>query len=367
MLTKIPCVLMRGGTSKGPYFRMRDLPAEPALRDRVLLSVMGSPDARQIDGIGGADTLTSKVAIVGPPSRPEADVDYLFAQVSIDRASVDTGPTCGNMMSGVGAFAIEAGLVPAVEGTTKVMIHDVNTGSLIESIVQTPGAEVAYDGDTAIDGVPNTAAPVLLNFMDVAGSKTGALLPTGKAREDVAGVEVSCLDAAMPMVIMRAKDLGKTGHESKAELDEDSALFARMEAIRREAAERMGLGDVAGKVVPKLALVAEPAAGGTIASRYFVPHKTHAAHAVSGAVCIACCAVLESSVAEGLARVSRRPRETVTIEHPSGTIDVVLEVSGQGTSMDVRRAGIIRTCRRLFEGSVLTSPSVWSGHQAPAP
>ena len=361
MQTKIPCVMMRGGTSKGPYFLMHDLPAEPELRDRVLLSVMGSPDLRQIDGIGGADTLTSKVAMVGPPTRPEADVDYLFAQVSIDRAVVDTEPTCGNIMSGIGPFAIEAGLVPAAEGTTTVMVHNVNTGSLIESIVQTPGTRVEYDGDAVIDGVPGTAAPVVLNFMDVVGSKTGALLPTGNVRDEIEGGEATCIDVAMPMVIMRARDLGKTGHESKAELDADVELFARMERIRRAAAQRMGLGDVADKVVPKLGLVAEPADGRTIESRYFVPQKTHAAHAVSGAICVASCAVLEGSVADGLGRVARQPKQTVTIGHPSGTIEVVLEVSGQGVAMDVVRGGVVRTCRRLFEGNVLIPASVWAG------
>lgn len=361
MLTKIPCVVMRGGTSKGPFFLSRDLPEEPDLRDQVLLSVMGSPDLRQIDGIGGADALTSKVAMVGPPSRPDADVDYLFAQVAVERAVVDTEPTCGNILSGVGAFAIEAGLVPAREGTSMVRVRNVNTGSLIESVVQTPGGRVEYEGDTAIDGVPGKAAPVLLNFMDVVGSKTGALLPTGHLCEEIEGIEVTCIDAAMPMVIIRAKDLGKTGHESKTELDKDTALFQRMESIRRAAALRMGLGDVSKKVVPKLGLLAEPAAGGTIASRYFVPQKTHAAHAVSGAICVASCAVIEGTVADGLGRVSRQPKQTISIEHPSGTIDVVLETRGHGPQTDVMRAGTIRTCRRLFEGNVLIPASVWSG------
>ena len=361
MQTKIPCVVMRGGTSKAPYFLLRDLPAEPKRRDEVLLSVMGSPDLRQIDGIGGGDPLTSKVAMVGPPSRPDADVDYLFAQVAIERAVVDTEPTCGNILSGVGAFAIEAGLVPAAEGTAMVRVHNVNTGSLIESVVQTPGGRVEYEGDTAIDGVPGTAAPVVLNFMDVVGSKTGALLPTGCLHEDIEGVAVTCMDVAMPMVIMRAKDLGKTGHESKAELDEDTELFLRMESIRRAAALRMGLGHVSNKVVPKLGLLSEPAAGGTITSRYFVPQKTHAAHAVSGAICVATCAVIEGTVADGLGQVSCQPKQTISIEHPSGIIDVVLEVRGHGAETDVVRAGTIRTCRRLFEGNVFVPASVWKG------
>ncbi len=362
MQTKIPCVLMRGGTSKGPYFLLRDLPEDPDTRDRVLLAAMGSPDLRQINGIGGADPLTSKVAMVGPSSRADAQVDYLFAQVSIENALVDTEPTCGNILSGVGAFAIEAGLVPAADGKTSVLVHNVNTGALIESEVQTPQGRVEYEGDCAIDGVPGTAAPVVLNFMNVVGSKTGALLPTGQVREEIDGVEVTCIDVAMPMVIMRAKDLGKTGHESKAELDNDTELFRRMESIRRLAAKHMGLGDVSKKVVPKLGLLSEPAGGGTITSRYFVPQKTHAAHAVSGAICVATCAVVEGTVAEGLARVSQQSRQTISIEHPSGSIDVVLEVRGRGPETDVLRAGTLRTCRRLFEGNVLIPASVWAGH-----
>ena len=373
MQTRIPCVFMRGGTSKGPYFLSRDLPTEAAVRNQVLLSAMGSPDLRQIDGIGGGDTLTSKVAVVGPPSRPDAEVDYLFAQVSTERALVDTEPTCGNILSGVGAFAIEAGLVPAAEGTTRVKVHNVNTRALIEVEVQTPQGRVEYEGDAAIDGVPGKAAPVLLNFMNIVGSKTGALLPTGRLREEIDGIEVTCIDVAMPIVIMRARDLGKTGHESKAELDEDRALFARLESIRRAAAMRMGLGEVSDKVVPKLALLSEPMAGGSIASRYFVPHKTHAAHAVSGAICVAACAVIEGTVADGLGRVARRPKQTISIEHPSGMIDIVLEVRGRGAETDVVRAGTLRTCRRLFEGNVLIPSSIWAGHRdeqalsAPAP
>lgn len=362
MQTKIPCVFMRGGTSKGPFFLSRDLPSEPETRNRVLLSAMGSPGMRQIDGIGGGDPLASKVAMVGPASHPKAEVDYLFAQVSVERALVDTEPTCGNILSGVGAFAIEAGLVPAADGKTSVMVHNTNTGSLIEVEVQTPQGQVEYEGEAAIDGVPGKAAPVHLNFTNVVGSKTGALLPTGRLREEIDGIEVTCIDVAMPIVIMRARDLGKTGHESKAELDEDGALFARMESIRRAAARRMGLGEVSEKVVPKLALLAEPAAGGTIASRYFLPHKTHAAHAVSGAICVAACTAVEGTVADGLGRTLRQPTQTITIEHPSGTIDILLEVRGQGAETDVVRAGTLRTCRRLFEGNVLIPSSVWAGH-----
>jgi 4-oxalomesaconate tautomerase len=355
----IPCTLMRGGTSKGPYFRLADLPDDPATRDRVLLAVMGSPDRRQIDGIGGADTLTSKVAMVGPSTHPRAQVDYLFAQVSVEQAIVDTAPSCGNMLAGIGPFAIENGMVPAEASETRVMIFNVNTSSLIEATVQTPGGEVEYEGDASIDGVPGTAAPILLGFMDVVGSKTGALLPTGQAIDLIEGVEVTCIDVAMPMVIMRAADLGKTGYEGKAELDSDAAFFARIETIRRIAGERMGLGDVADKVVPKVGLLAPPREGGNVTSRYFVPHRLHAAHAVTGAACVASACVLRGSVADGIARVARSGNETIRIEHPSGKIDVRLESHGDGPGIHIVRAGILRTARKLFSGNVHVPASLW--------
>src|SRR5918993_5767036 len=233
--TAIPCVFMRGGTSKGPYFVADDLPEDADLRDRVLLAVMGSPDKRQIDGLGGADSLTSKVAIVSKSSRPDADVDYLFAQVKIDRAYVDTAPNCGNMISGVGPFAIERGLVPAEDGETVVRIYNVNTAAGVHAAIRTPGRRVQYDGDVAIDGVPGTGAPISLNFLDAVGSKTGKLLPTGKMVDEIDGVKVSCVDLAMPMVIAKASDFGITGYETKPELDAKAALLTRMEGIRLEA------------------------------------------------------------------------------------------------------------------------------------
>ena len=360
--TAIPCVLMRGGTSKGPFFHAKDLPRDHELRARVLLAVMGSPDLRQINGIGGAETTTSKVAIVSVSQRPKAQIDYLFAQVSVDQAIVDTAPSCGNMLTGVGPLALEAGLLPITGDTTGVVIHNVNTGALIETIIQTPDGQVTYDGDTAIDGVPGAAAPVQCRYLDVVGSKTGVLLPSGRIKETIQGVEVSCLDVAMPMVIMRAADLGKSGYETKAELDADQALFARMESIRREAADRMGMGDVSRQVVPKLALIAEPRNGGSISSRYFVPHNCHAAHAVTGSLCVATCAVMAGTVADGLARVQDRPVQNIIIEHPMGKIEVELAVDGRGPELNVRYGAIVRTTRRLFEGRVLIPAAIWDGN-----
>src|SRR5580693_6254071 len=286
-LVRIPCVLMRGGTSRGPYFLASDLPSDPDARDEVLLAVMGSGHWLEIDGIGGGNPLTSKVAIVAPSRQRGADVDYLFAQVIVDERVVDTSPNCGNMLAGVGPFAIEAGLVPASDGTTLVRIHNVNTGKLIEARIATPEGHVTYDGDAAIDGVPGTAAPVYLSFLDAAGSKTGALLPTGAPIDRCGDVEVSCVDAAMPVVIVRARDLGKTARETPAELHADRAFMARLEQLRVEAGARMGIADAADRVIPKPVLVAPPARGGTLAARYFMPHECHNALATTGAVALA--------------------------------------------------------------------------------
>ncbi len=228
-LVSIPCTFMRGGTSKGPFFRVDDLPSDVAIRDRVLLAAMGSPDLRQIDGLGGSDTLTSKVAIISKSSRPGVDVDYLFAQVDIARPIVDTSPSCGNMLAGVAPFAIENGMIPARNGETRVIIYNVNTKARIEAVIQTPGCEVQYAGDARIDGVPGTAAPILLNFMDVVGSASGKMLPTGHPREVIEGVEVSCIDVAMPMIMLRATDLGLTGYEGRPEINSNKALLARIE------------------------------------------------------------------------------------------------------------------------------------------
>lgn len=352
----IPCVFMRGGTSHGPYFDARDLPAEPNLRDRVLLAVMGSPDPRQIDGLGGADPLTSKVAIVSPSAHADADVDYLFAQVGIEKGLVDTEPSCGNMLAGVGPFAIERGLVAAESRETRLKIYNVNTGVTIEAVVQTPNGRVTYEGETQICGVPGAAAPIVLNFLDCVGSKCGALLPTGEASELIDGIAVSCVDAAMPMVMIEAAALGLTGYETQ-ELEADTALMGRLETIRREAGRRMGLGDVADKVVPKLALLAPPRGDGTLTSRYFTPDRLHKAHAVTGAICVAAAVQVTGTAA---ARVARHGTSShVRIEHPSGWLEATLEVSGTGEMLEVRRAGVVRTARKLMEGQVFVPGDIW--------
>ncbi len=343
------CMWMRGGTSKGGYFLAADLPAETAARDAFLLALMGSPDPRQIDGMGGADPLTSKVAVIRPCAGEDADVEYLFLQVFVDQAIVSDAQNCGNILAGVGPFAIERGLVPAREGETPVRIYMANTGKIALARVRTPGGRVTYAGDTRIDGVPGSASPVLIAFRDTAGSSCGALLPTGSARDVVDGVEVTCIDNGMPVVVLRAADLGIGGDETRAELDADEALKARLESIRLQLGARMHLGDVGGKSVPKMTLVSAPRAGGVIATRTFIPHRCHASIGVLGAVSAATACVLPGTVVEGLAQIPEGSCKTLALEHPSGQTTIVVDVDEAGA---VGSAAIVRTARKLFDGMV---------------
>jgi 4-oxalomesaconate tautomerase len=361
MQTAIPCVLMRGGTSHGPFFLLSDLPADTPTRDEVLCAAMGTPHEYQVDGIGGATPLTSKVAMISKSRRPDADVDYLFAQVLVNEQLVDTKPNCGNMLVAVGPYAIEQGLVPATHPETAVRIFNVNTQARVEAIVETPNGIVNYAGDAAIDGVPGTAAPVKLNFKSATGAVTGKLLPTGKPLDVIDGVDVSCVDMAMPMILMRAEQFGKTGHESAAELDADKALFKRMEAIRCKAGQLMGMGDVSKLVVPKIGLLAKPRKGGTIASRYFVPYACHKAHAVTGTVCVASACAIPGTVAAQLTDLPPPPQGVIEIEHPSGMIAIDLDVDLTGDKQVIRRAALIRTARRLMDGQVYVPRHVWAG------
>jgi len=299
--TPIPCTLMRGGTSKGPFFLASDLPSDVQLRDRVLLAAMGSPDVRQINGVGGADPLTSKVAIISRSLRPGIDVDYLFAQVSIDRPLVDVSPTCGNMLAGVGPFAIERGLVASSDPLTPVKIYMVNTGNVAVAHVPISGGDVVYEGEAAIAGVPGTASAIRIDFLNTAGSVCGALLPTGHPLDNLDGIEATLIDNGMPVVVLRAADFGKSGYETPAEFDADKEFKARLEQIRISAGERMGLGDVRSKVVPKMTLVSPPRDGGHVATRTFIPHKCHAAIGVLGAVTVGTACLLPGSVTRGVA------------------------------------------------------------------
>jgi 2-methylaconitate cis-trans-isomerase PrpF len=346
MQIRIPCVLMRGGTSRGPYFLSAHLPAEPAARDAMLLAALGSPHPLQIDGIGGGNSLTSKVAIIGPSAEPGVDVEYLFAQVSTDQRLVDTRPNCGNMLAGVGPFAIESGLVTPEPGETLVRIRNRNTGALVEAVVQTPGGQVTYDGDASIPGVPGTAAPIALRFRDVAGSKTGALFPTGQRQEEIDGVPVTLIDGAMPMLLVAAASLGTDAALPPEEIEANPVLMARIEALRLEAGRRMGLGDVSSSVIPKPALLGPGEGDATVTARYLTPHAVHRAMAVTGGITLAIAARLPGTVAAPLASGSGAE---VRIAHPAGTLSIGLSLEGDA----VRWASVLRTARRIFEGHLL--------------
>jgi len=348
----IRCLWMRGGTSKGGYFLASDLPADPADRDAFLMRVMGSPDARQIDGMGGADPLTSKVAVVSPSNRPGVDVDYLFLQVAVDEPLVTDAQNCGNILAGVGPFAIERGLVPPGGDETPVTIYMENTGQIAVASVQTPGGTVNYRGDARIDGVPGTAAPVPLSFKDTGGSTCGALLPTGNAIDTVDGLDVTLIDNGMPCVVLRAADVGIAGTETRDALEGNSALKSRLERLRLACGPLMNLGDVAQKTVPKMTMVSPPSAGGVINTRTFIPHRCHASIGVLGAVSVATACLQADSPAADMAIIPEGNPKTLAIEHPSGETSVVATMAGDGS---VASAAILRTANKLMDGIVFAA------------
>lgn len=344
---------MRGGTSRGPYLDLRDLPTNEKERNQTLLKIMGSPDLRQIDGLGGAEFVTSKVVMAEPSKREGIDVDYLFAQVIIDKPVVDTSPTCGNMMSGVGPMAIERGWVKATHPETTIMVYNHNTQSIMETVIQTPNGEINYtDGDLEVTGVPGTGAPIVMNLFKQAGGKTGKLFPTGNRMDTIQGVEVSVVDAGNIMMLARANDFGLTGKEDKNFFLENKALMTKIESIRQEAGRMAGMGDVSEIVLPKVGLLLKPQAGGTIKSMYLTPHSLHPAHAVSGAVCVGTACKAKGTIAAELATVNEESIEKIILEHPSGYIPVMIEVSGEGTSFTVKKAGTLRTARKIMDGFV---------------
>ena len=360
--TSIACSVIRGGTSRGAYFLAEDLPADEALRDRVLMAVMGGPDALQVNGIGGGHPLTSKVAIVGPSSVGDADVDYLFLQVAPDNGFVSAAQNCGNILAGVGPFAIENNLVRAGTDHTRVRVHMVNSGNRCELTVQTPDGTVEYAGSTVIDGVPGQAAPIICDFVDVTGSVTGSLLPTGNVADDIDGMQVTCIDNGMPVALIRAADLGCTGYESPQELDANADLKARVEGLRLKLGPMMNLGVVANASVPKMCLIAPPVAGGHICTRTFIPHDCHRSIGVLGAVTVATACLIPGAITEGIAAVPTGADKTVSVEHPSGAFQVSLSIDEQAAPEDmVRKAGVIRTARTLMRGEVFVPKGIWDG------
>ena len=352
----VRCLLFRGGTSKGACFLASDLPADVASRDDLLLRILGSPDPRQIDGVGGGHPLTSKVGIVSPSELADADVDYLFLQVVVDEPIVTDRQNCGNILAAVAPFAIERGLVGASDPTTRVRINMVNTGGVATAVVQTPGGKVRYDGDLAIAGVPGTAAPVVIEFEGTAGSSCGSLLPTGRAVDVFAGVSVTCVDNGMPVVVLDAAAVGARGDETCEELEANLELRAKVEAIRLEAGPAMGLGDVTKLTVPKMTLVSPPTQGGAISTRTFIPHRCHDAIGVLGAVSVATAALLPGTPAHALARIEDASAP-IACEHPTGDFGVIVDLDlgiglAQGSTPIVHRVAVVRTARKLFDGLV---------------
>ncbi|MBK8456067.1 MAG: 4-oxalomesaconate tautomerase [Phyllobacteriaceae bacterium] len=345
----VPCMWMRGGTSKGGYFLASDLPAGTAARDAFLLAVMGSPDPRQIDGLGGGDPLTSKVAVVSKSARPGVDVDYLFLQVFVDEAIVTDKEKCGNILAGVGPFAIERGLVSANAGDTDAAIFMVNTGQTAVARVATPDGRVTYAGDAKIDGVPGASAAIPLVFRETAGSSCGALLPTGNVVDVIAGVAATLIDNGMPCVVLRAADLGVAGTETPEELDANADLKSRLESIRLKAGPLMNLGDVTKASVPKMTLVSQPMNGGAISTRTFIPQRCHAAIGVLGAVSVATACLLPGAPAAALARIPGGARKALSVEHPTGEMTVIADMDESG---GVASAAILRTARKLADGIV---------------
>ncbi len=361
-LVGIPAIFVRGGTSSGPYWNAKDLPCDPEMRDKILLAAMGTTDGTgaeidesQLSGIGGGTPVTSKTAILSKSDKPGVDVDYLFAQVSFEREYVDTAPSCGNMLSAVGYAALEMGLVEPWEDETRIIIRNLNTGSLIETVVATPGKSCSYLGETKIDGVVGRSAPVLMNFMDVIGSKTGTMFPAGGRQQQINGLNVTLIDVAVPMVLFKANELGLNGVESEDELD-DPQLIERMENVRLIAAEKMGLGDVRGSVVPKMAIISKPRQNGTVTSRYFVPQNCHPTHAVTGAICVATAVAEPGTIVNEIVQAQPQASQKVIIEHPAGTIDINLSYQ----SNRLTKAGVIRTVRKIMQGLVFVPKQLTS-------
>ncbi|MEV5908721.1 4-oxalomesaconate tautomerase [Streptomyces chartreusis] len=360
---EVRCMLMRGGTSKAAYFLAADLPADPAARDELLLRVMGSPDERQIDGLGGAHPLTSKVAVVSPSSDPRADVDYLFLQVAVDRPEVSGRQNCGNILAGVGPFAVERGLVPAGEEETSVRIRMVNSGDLATATFPTPGGRVEYTGDAEISGVPGTAAPVVIEFPPGAGK----LLPTGRVRDTLDGTTVTCVDNGMPTVLITATSFGVTGYETPKDLEEDLTLADRLRELRLAAGHLMGLGDVSDATVPKLTLLAPPRHGGAITTRTFIPVRCHTSIGVLGAASVAAGLRVEGGVGTDLARLPD-DGDRIRIEHPTGFLDIESGLATDATGLPTaRRTAVVRTARKIFDGTVFPRSAETAPLPAPTP
>lgn len=351
MNSGIPAMWMRGGSSKGGYFLASDLPSNPKLRDKVLMKIMGSPDARQINGLGGANSLTSKVAIIKKSTQKGIDVDYLFLQVAVDKPLVFDVQNCGNILAGVAPFAIERGLVMANDPKTRVKIFMENTSQIATAVVQTPNNKVVYSGKCSIDGVPGTSAPIVIDFADTAGSVCGSLLPTGNRLDNIDGVELTMIDNGMPCVVMESKNFEITGYENCQTLDDNTKLKQKLESIRLQAGKMMNLGDVKLKTIPKMVLVSKAQKKGAIATRSFIPHNCHSAIGVFVAVSVASACLLKKTCAAKIAKIPEGNPKNISIEHPSGEITIISNTNEQGKIVS---NGVLRTARKLFAGLVYT-------------
>ena len=381
----VPCLFMRGGTSKGPFFQARDLPADIRKRDQVLLAIMGSPDKRQIDGLGGAHPLTSKVGIVRPSSVPGVDLDFLFAQLQPDKDTVDTTPNCGNMLAAVVPFALESGMLHATTDTTTLRVLTLNTDMQCDITVQTPmGPDgqrfVADTGEARIDGAPGTSAPITINFLDTAGSVCSGLLPTGRVKDRVRvlptdkligfepfEIDVTCIDNGMPLVLFQASDMGRTGYESAEQMNADTELKTRIEALRLQVSVLMGLGDVSQKNYPKMTLIAPPLHGGSLTTRSFIPHVCHDAIGVLAAVTVGTACVLRGSVCEGVAVMQTGSAQALSIEHPTGEFSVALqtrEAPALPGGHEVTQAALLRTARLIMRGEAMVPAHIWNSGDA---
>lgn len=346
--SSIPYMQIRGGSSKGIYFNKKDLPIETKLRDKIILSIVGG-DSRQIDGLGGANPLTSKVAIISKSNKKDCDIDFLFVQVVVGENRIDISPNCGNILAGVGAFSIEEGLIKAQDKTTSIKINMINSNNICELKLQTPNSKLTFIGDAKIDGVEGTSSPIICNYIDVAGSVCGSLFPTGNKKEIINGVEITCIDNGMPVVLIDAKSLKKTGYESCDELSSDSLFRKKLEDIRLKAGPLMNLGDVTNRVIPKMTLVSKATKGGNINTRTFIPHACHAAIGVLGAVSVASACLYDDCVTT-MAKTTKDLNQKISVEHPSGEFSVELTCEEENGELKIKKAGLLRTARIISKG-----------------
>lgn len=347
--SSIPYMIIRGGSSKGIYFYKKDLPVDSKLRDEIILSIVGR-DKRQIDGLGGANPLTSKVAIISKSENDNCDVDFLFIQVVVGENRVDCSPNCGNILAGVGAFAIENGLIKTTINETSIKVNMVNSNNICELTMQTPDGKLTYIGDAKIDGVPGTSAPIICNYLDVAGSVCGSLFPTGNKRDIINEVNVTCIDNGMPVVIINANELGITGHESCEDLTNNKKLREKIESIRLKAGPLMNLGDVSNRVVPKMTIVSPSKSGRDINTRTFIPHNCHSSIGVLGAVSVASACLFEDSVTSNIVNMRNTPLVNIKVEHPSGEFLVELTTDKIDNELNIKKAGLLRTARLISKG-----------------